>query len=152
MDRLLAAPVYGPLRYMRENLNFLFAMEMLTAGGLAVEAALQEAEEVPATGPSAPRWPSAREGGGGRNLSAAFLSSPFFSSRFGRWVAVGERAGQVERFRAAAPLLPGGIERWSTRFMSLVEPVLVLGVGLIGLLVIVFFFVTPIFSIYEGIL
>jgi general secretion pathway protein F len=88
----------------------------------------------------------------GENLSAAFLGNPVFSSRIGRWVAVGEKAGQVEQvFGQLRRYYQAEIERWSTRFMSLVEPVLILGVGLIIFLIIIFF-ITPIFSIYEGLL
>ncbi len=45
----------------------------------------------------------------------------------------------------------GETEKWTGRFMSLVEPVLILLVGVVVLALVVLF-ITPIFSIYEGLL
>jgi type II secretory pathway component PulF len=154
LDRLvLRLPVYGRVRYLREILNLLFALEMLTAGGFSVEDALGESAEVTGNQAFRAALTKARESiVGGENLSAAFLSSPVFSSRIGRWVAVGERAGQVEQvFGQLRRYYQVEIEKWSSRFMNLVEPILILGVGLVIFLVIIFF-IMPIFSIYEGIL
>jgi type II secretory pathway component PulF len=154
LDRLvLRLPVYGRVRYLREILNLLFALEMLTAGGFSVEDALGESAEVTGNQAFRAALAAARESiVGGENLSAAFLSSPVFSSRIGRWVAVGERAGQVEQvFGQLRRYYQVEIEKWSSRFMNLVEPILILGVGLVIFLVIIFF-IMPIFSIYEGIL
>jgi len=154
LDRLvLRLPVYGRVRYLREILNLLFALEMLTTGGFSVEDALGESAEVTGNQAFRAALAAARESiVGGENLSAAFLSSPVFSSRIGRWVAVGERAGQVEQvFGQLRRYYQVEIEKWSSRFMNLVEPILILGVGLVIFLVIIFF-IMPIFSIYEGIL
>jgi type II secretory pathway component PulF len=154
LDRLvLRLPVYGRVRYLREILNLLFALEMLTAGGFSVEDALGESAEVTGNQAFRAALTKARESiVGGENLSAAFLSSAVFSSRIGRWVAVGERAGQVEQvFGQLRRYYQVEIEKWSSRFMNLVEPILILGVGLVIFLVIIFF-IMPIFSIYEGIL
>jgi type II secretory pathway component PulF len=154
LDRLvLRLPVYGRVRYLREILNLLFALEMLTAGGFSVEDALGESAEVTGNQAFRAALAKARESiVGGENLSAAFLGSPVFSSRIGRWVAVGERAGQVEQvFGQLRRYYQVEIEKWSSRFMNLVEPILILGVGLVIFLVIIFF-IMPIFSIYEGIL
>lgn len=154
LDRLvLRLPVYGRVRYLREILNLLFALEMLTAGGFSVEDALGESAEVTGNQAFRAALTKARESiVGGENLSAAFLGSPVFSSRIGRWVAVGERAGQVEQvFGQLRRYYQVEIEKWSSRFMNLVEPILILGVGLVIFLIIIFF-IMPIFSIYEGIL
>jgi len=53
--------------------------------------------------------------------------------------------GQLRRYYQAE------IEKWSSRFMDLAQPVLILGVGLVIFLIIIFF-IMPIFSIYEGLL
>ena len=154
LDRLvLRLPIYGRMKYLREILNLLFALEMLTAGGFSVEDALSEAAKVTSNQAFRDGLTVARDSiVRGENLSAAFLGNPVFSSRIGRWVAVGEKAGQVEQvFGQLRRYYQAEIERWSTRFMSLVEPVLILGVGLIIFLIIIFF-ITPIFSIYEGLL
>jgi type II secretory pathway component PulF len=154
LDRLvLRLPIYGRVKYLREVLNLLFALEMLTAGGFSVEDALGESAEVTGNQAFRAALGAARESiVRGDNLSAAFLGSPVFSSRIGRWVAVGERAGQVDQvFGQLRRYYQVEIEKWSSRFMNLVEPVLILGVGLVIFLVIIVF-IMPIFSIYEGIM
>jgi type II secretory pathway component PulF len=152
LDRLaLGLPVWGRVRYLQEALNLTFALETLTAGGLTVEDALQEAGAVVHNRALRSGVREARERVlKGDSLSRAFLDNPIFGERVGRWIAVGERSGQVAPvFGQLRRYYQGEIEKWSTRFMSLVEPVLILLVGIIILLLILFF-ITPIFSIYEG--
>jgi type II secretory pathway component PulF len=154
LDRLvLRLPLYGRLKYLREILNLLFALEMLTAGGFSVEDALAEAGKVTSNQAFRDGLEAARESVvRGQNLSAAFLDNPIFSSRIGRWVAVGEKAGQVEQvFGQLRRYYQAEIDKWSSRFMDLAQPVLILAVGLVIFLVIIFF-IMPIFSIYEGLL
>jgi type II secretory pathway component PulF len=154
LDRLvLRLPIYGRVKYLREILNLLFALEMLTGGGFSVEDALAESANVTTNEAFRAGLAMARESiVRGENLSAAFLGNPVFSSRIGRWVAVGERAGQVEQvFGQLRRYYQAEIEKWSSRFMNLVEPVLILAVGVIIFFIIIVF-ITPIFSIYEGLL
>jgi type II secretory pathway component PulF len=152
IDRwLLKVPVIGSMQNMRETLNLLFAMESLTQGGFTVEDALQEAGAVVGNRAFRNGIGRAREqllkGG---DLSEAFLADPVFSRRLGHWIAVGERSGQVARvFSQLRIYYQNELEKWSARFMNLVEPILILCVGVILFLVILFFIV-PIFSIYEG--
>jgi len=154
LDRLvLGLPIYGRVKYLREILNLLFALEMLTAGGFSVEDALSESTNVTSNQAFRDGLNAARESVvRGENLSSAFLGNPLFSSRIGRWVAVGEKAGQVEQvFGQLRRYYQAEIEKWSSRFMDLAQPVLILGVGLVIFLIIIFF-IMPIFSIYEGLL
>ena len=152
LDRVvLRLPLIGRMRFLREMLNLLFALEMLTAGGFTVEDALSQAGDV--VGNRAIRAALARVREAivrGENLSAAFLVNPVFTPRVGRWIAVGERIGQVEQvFGQLRHHYQGEIEKWSTRFMNLVEPVLILTVGVV-IFVVIIVIVMPIFSIYEG--
>jgi type II secretory pathway component PulF len=154
LDRLvLKVPVLGRMRYLREVLNLLFAMETLTGGGFTIEDALAESARIVGNRAFRAGLLSAREAiVRGESLAAALLSTPVFSPRIGRWVAVGERSGQIEQvFGQLRRYYQGEIEKWSARFMSLVEPVLILLVGAI-IFAIVFFFIIPIFSLYEGLL
>ncbi len=154
LDRLvLRLPVIGRARYLREMLNLLFALEILTGGGFTVEDALAESTKIVGNRALRSGLQQARDAiVRGGNLSAAFLANPVFSSRIGRWIAVGERAGQVEQvFGQLRRYYQGEMEKWSSRFMNLVEPVLILVVGVI-IFVIIIFFITPVFSIYEGLL
>ncbi len=120
LDRLvLRLPIYGRMKYLREILNLLFALEMLTAGGFSVEDALSEAAKVTSNQAFRDGLNVARDSiVRGENLSAAFLGNPVFSSRIGRWVAVGEKAGQVEQvFGQLRRYYQAEIEKWSSRFM-----------------------------------
>jgi type II secretory pathway component PulF len=154
LDRLsLKLPVLGRMRYLKEILNFLFAMETLTGGGFNVEDALLESGKVVENQAFRSGILKARDSIiKGESLSVSFLSNPVFSERLGRWMAIGERSGSVDKiFAQLRSYYQGEIEKWSTRFMSLVEPILILIVGIIIFMIIVFF-ITPIFSIYEGLI
>jgi len=154
LDRLvLRVPVVGTMRRLREILNLLFAMEALTGGGFTVEDALSESARIVTNRAFRAGLLSARDAiVRGESLSTALLATPVFPARLSRWVAVGERSGQIEQvFGQLRRYYQGEIEKWSTRFMNLVEPVLILLVGAI-IFAIVFFFIIPIFSLYEGLL
>lgn len=148
---VLRLPLVGRMQFLREMLTLLSALEMLTAGGFTVEDALAQAGDV--VGNRALRAALARVRDaivGGENLSAAFLANPVFTARVGRWIAVGERIGQVDQvFGQLRRHYQDEIEKWSARFMNLVEPVLILTVGVL-IFVIIIVVVMPIFSIYEG--
>jgi len=152
LDRLiLRVPVLGHIRSLRESLNFLFAMETLTGAGFAVEDALLEAGNVVEnralrSGIFTVRDKILR----GEALSAAFMENAVFPERLSRWVHVGEKSGNIEKaFAQLRSYYQGEVERWSTRFMNLIEPVLILMVGAIIFLFIIFF-VLPIFTIYGS--
>jgi type II secretory pathway component PulF len=152
MDKvLLKLPVVGNIIYIQESLNFLFAMETLTGSGFAVEDALPEAGKVLnnralASGISLIRDKIIK----GEHLSTAFLEDPYFDERIGRWVSIGERSGKVEVvFGQLRQYYQDELEKWSTGFMAIIEPALIILVGLIILFLIMTFFV-PIFSIYQG--
>ena len=152
LDRLiLRVPVLGHIRSLRESLNFLFAMETLTGAGFAVEDALLEAGNVVGnralrSGIFTVRDKILR----GEALSAAFMENAVFPERLSRWVHVGEKSGNIEKaFAQLRSYYQGEVERWSTRFMNLIEPVLILMVGAIIFLFIIFF-VMPIFTIYGS--
>jgi type IV pilus assembly protein PilC len=150
---VLKLPVFGRVRYLRDILNLLFTLEALTSGGFPVEDALEEAAETSGNLAFRGGLLSCRERVmKGENLSAAFLQIPVFSERIGRWIAVGERTGHVEQvFAQLRRYYQAEIEKWSTRFMSLIEPILILLVGVV-LFAMILLFITPIFSIYEGLL
>ena len=136
---------------MRESFNFLFAMETLTESGFAVEDALQEAENVVDNLALQSEISKARmKVLKGENLSSAFLDNPIFSNRLSRWMSIGEKSGQVEKaFSQLRQHYQGEIEKWSSHFINIIEPALILFVGAIILLIILFF-VMPIFSLYGN--
>jgi type II secretory pathway component PulF len=148
----LKIPVIGTIAYTRENLNFFFAMETLTSSGFSVEDALPEASMV--------YHNKALQQGvsilhekilKGEHLSDAFLEDKRFEERIGRWVSIGERSGKIDKvFSQLKTYYQEELDKWSTRFMGVVEPVLIIGVGLVIIFMIMTFFV-PIFSIYQNI-
>lgn len=151
LDRiLLRIPIYGRLKYIKECLNFLYAMETLTEGGYTVEDALIESSAVVSNLAFRTAILNARDRVlKGEDLSRAMFDEPVFAERIARWVAIGERSGNIGSvFQQLSRYYQGELERWTSRFMSLIEPVLILFVGGIIFFIIVFF-ITPIFSVYE---
>ncbi len=152
LDRLLLKiPIFGQIKLIRESLNFLFAMETLTTGGFTVEDALLEASNVVSnlsfrSGILQVRMKILK----GEMLSMAFMGNPVFPERLSRWISIGEKSGHVEKaFRQLCVYYQGEVDKWSSRFMNLIEPVLILFVAAIIFLFIIFF-VMPIFSIYGS--
>jgi type II secretory pathway component PulF len=149
---ILKVPIVGTIMYTRENLNFFFAMETLTVSGFSVEDALPEASKVIHNR-------ALQEGIAalhdkilkGEHLSDAFLADKRFDERIGRWVSIGERSGKVDKvFGQLRTYYQEELDKWSTRFMALVEPVLIIGVGALIITLILTFFI-PIFTIYQNI-
>jgi type II secretory pathway component PulF len=151
-DFLLKIPVIGTISYTRENLNFFFAMETLTGSGFSVEDALPEAAKV-VNNKSLQKGISVllEKILKGEHLSDAFLADKRFEERIGRWVSIGERSGKVDKvFGQLKSYYQEELDKWSTRFMGIVEPVLIIGVGVIIISLILTFFI-PIFTIYQNI-
>lgn len=154
VDRLLAAmPVVGRALVGREMLGFTFAMQTLTESGVQVEDALEEAAAVMGNAFLRRELSAVRERVlRGERLSAAFASHPAFPRRLASWIAIGERTGSVgEVFGQIRGYYQAEVEKWSTRFMSLVEPALIVFVGLV-VVFIVLVFIVPLFSLYGSIL
>ncbi len=154
VDRLLAnLPVVGRAILGREMLAFTFAMQTLTESGVQVEDALEEAAAVMGNAFLRRELSAVRERVlRGDRLSAAFAAYPAFPRRLASWVAIGERTGSVgEVFGQIRGYYQAEVEKWSTRFMSLVEPALIVLVGLV-VVFIVLVFIVPLFSLYGSIL
>jgi type II secretory pathway component PulF len=154
IDRLLLSlPVGGRIILYRESMNFLFAMETLTASGYSIEEALQEAALVIKNLALKTAVSSIRERViRGDSIAAAFGEEKLFPERISQWLLVGERSGQVEKvFAELNNYYQAEIERWTTRFMSLIDPVLMIIVGA-AVLAFVLLFLLPIFTMSGSIL
>jgi len=152
LDRiLLKIPILGPIKTLRESLNFLFAMETLTGGGFSVEDSLLEAGNVVDNRALRSAILEAREKIlKGDALSSAFMENTIFPDRLCRWIQIGEKSGGIEKaFAQLRMYYQSELERRSSRFMNLIEPVLILSVGVVIFLFIIFF-VIPIFTIYGS--
>ena len=127
-------------------------METLTGSGFAVEDALPEAGKVLSNKALASGIDKIRERViKGDHLSNAFIKDPYFEERIGRWMSIGERSGKVDKvFGQLRQYYQEEMDKWSTRFMGVVEPMLTVFVGFI-IIAFIFIFFLPIFSIYQAI-
>ncbi len=150
---VLRLPFLGRFLGAYETLNFAFAMETLSGGGVAVETALVEAAKV--VGNRAYRAAIAlcrEELMKGEALSSALSRRREFPARVARWVSIGERSGRAERaFEQLRRYYQGEVERMTSRFAAMIEPALIVAVGsLVALMLRVF--VLPLFSMYGAML
>jgi type II secretory pathway component PulF len=128
-------------------------METLSGGGVSVEAGLAEAAKV--LGNRSFRSAVSRcldellKGGA---LSAAVARRSELPRLMARWVAVGERTGRAEEaFGQLRRYYQGEVDRITSRFMTLVEPALILVVGCMTA-VLALVFILPLFSMYGAML
>jgi type II secretory pathway component PulF len=150
---VLALPLAGPFIASWETLNFSFAMEALTAGGISVEAGLVEAEAVLSNRRFRRALRNVRESVlGGGDLSAAFSRAGVFPPYFCRWIAVGEGSGKSEGiFTRIRTWFQGEIEKQTTQFLTLAEPALIAIIGIL-MLVLITAIVLPLFKAYGNLL
>ena len=152
VDRIvLSMPIIGGIVSSKEMLYFSFAMETLTDSGVQVEDGLAEAAVVARN----QAFKAALEGVRDRvmrggSLSGAFLEDSHLPDRAGRWIAVGEKTGNVQEvFAQLRKYYQGEIDNWTEKFMNLIEPGLIVIVGLI-MIVLIVVFVLPIFTLYGS--
>jgi type II secretory pathway component PulF len=148
---MLRIPFAGKVLFTQEALNFLFAMETLTASGFSVEDALSEAANVLKNRALKSSIVRIKEKIiKGIHLSNAFLQEKLFAERIGRWISIGERSGNIEIvFAQLRNYYQDDIDKWTARIMNIIEPALLILAGLVVLVMLLVFFV-PIFSIYQA--
>lgn len=154
IDRLfLAVPLYSRFMMQRELMNFSFAMEALTAAGVGVEEALTEGAGTLTNRALREEVRSVRERVlKGERLSTAFAHSRLMPERISRWMAIGERIGHVEKvFGQLRGYYQQEVGKWIDRLMALVEPALIVGLGVL-IMAFVVFFIIPVFSLYGTIM
>lgn len=135
--RLFGVPVIGPGYAILVSLRFARTLALLLNGGVSLIDGLPLAGE--ATGS---RWVAnlvAAEADAvrhGRSLADMLRHIPPFGSLFG-WVQVGEASGALARMLdSAADRLQQQWDRFLTRRMNMLEPVLILIIGVFVLLVV----------------
>jgi type II secretory pathway component PulF len=154
LDRAaLAIPLAGSFIVSWETLNFSFAMEALTSGGISVEAGLWEAEAVLSNRHYRKALREAREAVmNGGSLSTAFSEAGVFPPYFCRWIAVGESSGKSEgAFTQIRTWFQGEIEKQTARFLLLIEPALIAIIGVL-ILILIMAVVLPLFQAYGTLL
>jgi type II secretory pathway component PulF len=151
VDALLLRSPLVPLVASREMLAFSFAMETLTGAGVGVEEALNEASGATGNGALRAAIVEVRRGVlRGERLAHGFSRNPIFPGRFAHWVGVGEKVGRVDRvFGQLRLYYQQEVEKCIQRLTALIEPALIVFLGLLILLFVVSF-VVPLFSLYGG--
>lgn len=150
---LLRLPVIGRFIVYLETLNFSFAMETLTAGGITIENAISEAKAVV----SNEKYKKSLEDVNqriirGELLSEAFSLQTIFPEYMSKWIIVSEKSGKPEQvFSQIRNYFQNEIDQYTTRFMALIEPSLIILVGIL-LIILVITVIVPIFSLYGSIL
>jgi general secretion pathway protein F len=149
----LRLPIVGRFLTAYETLDFAYAMEALIGGGVSVEIGLKEAAAVLGNAAFRRAVERCREDVlKGEVLSSAAGRRRELPPRVAQWIAVGERSGQVERvFEQLRRYYQGEVDRMISRFMILLEPALIIIVG-VALTLFVIAFIIPLFSIYGAIL
>jgi type II secretory pathway component PulF len=153
-DKLvLTIPVIGTFVKSLQTMDFSFAMEMLTGSGINVHTALKETSRAIRNHAYAKALVEVesllRKG---EILSRSFMAYNEFPLYVSTWSAVGERTGEVEKvFTQIRQYFEADVDNMSEKLMGLLEPALILLVGIIVLLLIVQF-VMPIFSLYGRLL
>jgi type II secretory pathway component PulF len=154
IDRLaLTAPLAGEFILSWESFNFVFAMEVLTGGGIPVEDAILEAAALVSNGAYRRSLLQAREDLlNGASLARAFFENPFCPPCMGQWAAIGEGSGKTERvFAQLRSYFQGELERRISQFILLIEPALIAVIGMV-ILALVAGILLPLFSVYGTIL
>lgn len=150
---ILKIPVLGNFISQWETLNFSFAMETLTSGGVTVEAAIPESITVVS---NCAYQKALKDVSAdiikGESLSEAFSKRKVFPEYMSRWILVGEKSGQPEHvFSQIRNYYQAEIEKFMNKFMTLIEPALILLIGLF-MIVLVLTVIVPVFSIYGSVL
>lgn len=153
-DKLLfEVPLIGSFISQWETLNFAFAMETLTSGGVTIEAAIPEAETVVSnTAYRRALKEVTSDIVKGDSLADAFSKRRVFPEYMSRWIMIGEKSGQPEHiFSQIRNYYQMEIEKQMNKFMTLIEPALILLIG-IFMIILVLTVIVPVFSIYGSVL
>ncbi|MCL2793560.1 MAG: type II secretion system F family protein [Spirochaetaceae bacterium] len=150
---ILKLPGIGAFISSVQTLNFAFAMEMLTSSGITVNKALQEAVIVVSNRRFKKSITTINEElMRGDALSEAFLKCKEFPSYVGTWIAVGERTGKVsDIFAQIRTYFQNSINNSTQKLMNMIEPVLILVIGII-IFILIIQFVLPVFALYGKVL
>jgi type IV pilus assembly protein PilC len=149
-DRMfLNMPLFGAYIKAIQTMDFSFAMEMLTGAGINIHTALRETAAVIRNRAYSKALLEVYSMLlNGERLSRAFGLYKEFPLYIATWIAVGESTGMVEPvFTQLREYFQESADRMTERLMSLLEPCLIIVVGII-VLIMVLQFILPLFSMY----
>lgn len=150
---LLSFPLIGRFIISWETLNFAFAMETLSSGGVPVESAMEEAASVVGNTAYKRALLEVKEAViKGGSLATAFSTHTEFPPYMWQWISIGERSGTTEQaFSQIRRYFQAEVDHRSSKFMVLIEPMLIICIGVV-ILALVISIVIPLFSMYGTIL
>jgi len=150
---LLRVPLLRAFIRSQFGFHFAFSMVTLLNTGYPLEEALEESSWVVGNRRFREGLLHAREDViKGIALSQALRSEKVFPEVLVGWVSVGEGAQDlVKSFAQVRMFYEREIDKLFSRFMNLVEPSLIVGVGLI-LLIMILNFITPVFTMMGSLL
>ena len=131
----LIIPLHGSFSRDNHFLNILFNLDALTSCGVTVEDALAEVTSTADNTAIKEAFIHVHEKVlKGIELSIALSDEKIIPFRISKWIAVGERTGSIGKvFNQLSDYYENELEKKSTRFMSLIEPALIIFTGLIVL-------------------
>lgn len=151
---ILSLPLIGKFLTYLETLHFSFAMETLISGGITIEDSIQESEAVISNSAYKEALRDVRNRiTRGESLSVAFsMHNKIFPDYMIKWMMVGEKSGKPEQvFSQLRNYFQNEIDLYTTKFMTLIEPALIVLIG-IFLVALIFNVIVPVFSLYGSIL
>ncbi len=149
----LKLPLIGPISLLRSSLNTMFSLEVLSGSGFPIEVALSESSSVLNNILLKEAVLRIRKAiVGGDKLSEAFRRENVFPNRISVWIGIGEASGDVSKvFSQLRNYFQGELDKITSRIMLLIEPVLIVFVGVFMILFVILF-VVPLFGIFGAIL
>lgn len=147
----LKAPLFGKISLIRSSLNIVFSLEVLTASGFPIESAIRESSNILRN--AVLKEALERIGQAiikGDNLSHAFDREKAFPKRIPVWIGIGEASGDVGAvFSQLRTYFQGELDKMTSRIMLLIEPVLIVMVGVFMILFVILF-VVPLLGIFGA--
>ncbi len=149
----LRLPVLGKFYSYTLFLNSLFTLDALTKSGVNVEDALKEVVSTTVNTAVAASFQRAyMKVMKGAELSSSLSEEQIIPNMITKWIAVGEKTGNMgEAFSQLTDYYENMLEKKTARFMSLIEPALIIFTGLI-VFGIVMFIIVPLFSTFGMVL
>ena len=151
---LLKVPAVGRFLSYLESLHFSFAMETLLSGGITIEDSISESLSVISNNAYKEALKDIRNRiTRGESISQAFsMHENIFPDYMIKWMMVGEKSGKPEQvFSQLRNYFQNEIDLYTTKFMTLIEPALIILIG-IFLVTLILNVIVPVFSLYGSIL
>jgi type II secretory pathway component PulF len=150
---ILRMPILGNFIKSIQTMDFSFAMEMLTGSGITVQSALNETSQVVRNRAYSKAIHAVQSSiVQGKILSQSFAAFREFPPYIATWIAIGEQTGAVEAvFTQIREYFQSDVNAMSERLMNMLEPFLVLIVGIV-ILTMIIQFILPIFTLYGSLL